>query len=137
MKGRLLGIVGDSLISFWDTIDRIPEEPDLDTVILPIGSVEQHSHHLPVGMDLIIASAVAEAVARRIHRYLLSALPISTCYGHKGKKAACGCLRRFLWNAAGYHRWSEEPGISQGDFDNQARRRFDCRSGHSRAECDI
>ena len=53
MKGRLLGIVGDSLISFWDTIDRIPEEPDLDTVILPIGSVEQHSHHLPVGMDLI------------------------------------------------------------------------------------
>ena len=35
------------------------------TIILPIGSTEQHGPHLPVGTDTMLAVAVAEAAARK------------------------------------------------------------------------
>lgn len=76
------------MISYYSIIDSISNDDTLDTVILPLGSIEQHSHHLPVGTDYLIVSALAKAVAERIHAYLLPALPISTCYEHKGKKGS-------------------------------------------------
>ena len=33
--------------------------------VLPIGSIEQHSRHLPLGTDWIAATALAHRVARR------------------------------------------------------------------------
>src|SRR4051794_23806151 len=32
-------------------------------VILPVGSVEQHGHHMPVGTDTILSAAVPQAAA--------------------------------------------------------------------------
>ena len=40
------------------------EKPDL--VIIPIGSIERHGNHLPLGTDTIIAQAVSEMVAEKL-----------------------------------------------------------------------
>jgi creatinine amidohydrolase len=59
----------------------------LDMAILPIGAVEQHGRHLPVGTDWLIAQALARRVAERLavarDVYLLPALPysLSQCHG--------------------------------------------------------
>jgi len=38
---------------------------EVDTVIVPLGSVEQHGPHLPVGTDTLIPIAIAKRVAER------------------------------------------------------------------------
>ncbi|MBE0618314.1 MAG: creatininase family protein, partial [Proteobacteria bacterium] len=46
----------------WEEVrDRIPESRE--TIILPVGSTEQHGPHLPVGTDTMVANAIAEAAA--------------------------------------------------------------------------
>ena len=37
-----------------------------DTVILPIGTIEAHGPHLPLGTDVIIPSSIAEKLAEAI-----------------------------------------------------------------------
>jgi creatinine amidohydrolase len=59
------------------------EQGNVKVAILPIGAVEQHGSHLPVGTDTIIASAVAERVAGRLDAYLLPAVAISSSIEHK------------------------------------------------------
>lgn len=59
----------------------------IDIAIVPIGAIEQHSVHLPLGTDWISAQAlsrrVAEVLARDRDVYLLPALPfsLSQCHG--------------------------------------------------------
>ena len=72
------------MISYYNTIDEIKT----DTVIIPVGSIEQHGSHLPTGTDYLIIKRVTEEVAKRLNAYLLPPLPISTCYEHKGKKGS-------------------------------------------------
>eukprot|EP01052_Picozoa_sp_SAG31_P006282 SAG31_NODE_287_length_18430_cov_8.127544_7_plen_84_part_00 len=51
---------------------RAPQLRDLAardaTVILPVGAVEQHGPHLPVQVDSLLATAVAEAAAENMHQ---------------------------------------------------------------------
>jgi creatinine amidohydrolase len=53
----------------WEEL-RVPEIDALDrertVVLLPIGSVEQHGRHLPVGTDTMLAHSVALAAAERL-----------------------------------------------------------------------
>jgi creatinine amidohydrolase len=44
--------------------------------VLPVGAVEQHGEHLPVGTDGLLAQAVCDAAAMRAHRTVLVAPPI-------------------------------------------------------------
>ena len=75
------------MLSFEKTIDEIvSQNPDL--AILPVGSIEQHGAHLPVGTDWYIATAVGRLTAERTGGYLLPALPVSTCREHMGKKGS-------------------------------------------------
>ena len=37
-----------------------------NTIILPVGSTEQHGPHLPIGTDTMVATALAESAAERI-----------------------------------------------------------------------
>jgi len=46
----------------WEEVrDRIPQS--LETIILPVGSTEQHGPHLPLGTDTLVANALAESAA--------------------------------------------------------------------------
>lgn len=62
------------------------ELPDRPTVLVPVGSVEQHGPHLPFDTDSAIAVAVADAVAVRLDGEVLVAPPIS--YGSSGEHQA-------------------------------------------------
>ena len=51
-------------LSAWSTLKttEFPAEPENTTVILPVGSMEQHGPHLPVGVDAMLVGAVAERI---------------------------------------------------------------------------
>ena len=51
--------------------------------VLPVGAVEQHGSHLPVGTDHFIASALAERVAERLDAFLLPFLSIASSIEHR------------------------------------------------------
>lgn len=72
---------------YYSTADEI-EYGNTDIAILPIGSIEQHGPHLPIGTDYLIASAFGEKIAEGLGAFLLPALPISTCREHRGKKGS-------------------------------------------------
>lgn len=55
-------------------------------VLIPVGSLEQHGPHLPLGTDTILSSRFAEGVARRLGA--LVAQPIS--YGYKSQQKSGG-----------------------------------------------
>jgi len=55
-------------------------------VILPIGSFEQHGPHLPLNVDVVIPTSLAEGVAQKIGAMVLS--PIT--YGYKSQPTSGG-----------------------------------------------
>jgi creatinine amidohydrolase len=59
-------------------------EAGRDTAILGIGSLEQHSLHLPVETDFFFASRVSREVAESLDAVLLNPLPYSTSLEHLG-----------------------------------------------------
>lgn len=68
-----------SYFSKWDEFSSI------DFAILPIGSMEQHGHHLPISTDSIIANALAEGIARHFENsFLLPLVPFSSSFEHAG-----------------------------------------------------
>ena len=75
------------MLSYKNTQPQI-EASGVDTVVIPLGSVEQHGSHLPIGTDCFTAQAVAEGVARHFNALLMPVLPITTCYEHKGTKGS-------------------------------------------------
>jgi len=62
----------------------------VDTAILPIGSIEQHGPHLPIGTDWIFADEDAKRIAKKVGNcYLLPALPYGNAQEHL---AFCGTI---------------------------------------------
>ena len=63
------------------------ESAQIDIALLPVGAIEQHSRHLPLGTDWIGVAALARRVAELLGQdrdvYLLPALPysLSQCHG--------------------------------------------------------
>jgi creatinine amidohydrolase len=55
-------------------------------VIVPVGSLEQHGHHLPLGVDMLLANAIAERVAHRIDALVAPGIP----YGYKSQPRTGG-----------------------------------------------
>jgi creatinine amidohydrolase len=67
----------------WENTFHEIEQAKPEMAILPIGSIEQHSYHLPVCTDYYAAQALAERVARELDNcYLLPALPFSCSREH-------------------------------------------------------
>jgi creatinine amidohydrolase len=56
------------------------------TAVLPVGAIEQHGRHLPVGTDLMLAEAVARELAARLDAYLLPPLAITSSIEHRRAK---------------------------------------------------
>jgi mycofactocin precursor peptide peptidase len=63
-----------------------PEIPAAATVLVPLGSTEQHGPHLPLATDTVIARAVADRAAARLTTAVLVAPAIA--YGNSGEHAA-------------------------------------------------
>ncbi len=59
-----------------------PEIPDAPLLVVPLGSVEQHGHHLPLGTDTAVACAVADAAAGSLDGALLAP---ALAYGASGE----------------------------------------------------
>jgi creatinine amidohydrolase len=53
----------------WTDIARL--EKDRVLVVCPLGSIEQHGHHLPLVTDTALVTAVAEEVEARVADRLL------------------------------------------------------------------
>ena len=59
-----------------------PDVPEAPLLVVPLGSVEQHGHHLPLGTDTSVACAVAESAAGRLDGALLAP---ALAYGASGE----------------------------------------------------
>lgn len=66
MTHDALGDGGHSWINRTYEEVRETAERDGSVLVLPVGSIEQHGHHLPVGTDTILVSAVADLAADRV-----------------------------------------------------------------------
>jgi Uncharacterized protein, putative amidase len=78
---------GIIVFSYNSTADEIVNG-NVDVVILPIGSTEQHGPHLPIATDFLIAEDIGERIAEELGALLLPVLPIATCLEHRGKKGS-------------------------------------------------
>lgn len=67
---------------------RLQQDPP--TVLLPVGSLEQHGPHLPLGTDALLSTAVSADVARRCQALVAPALS----YGYKSQPK-CGGGQHF------------------------------------------
>lgn len=61
---------------------RWPELPAAPTLLVPLGSVEQHGHHLPLSTDTSIARAAAESAVGALDGALLAP---ALAYGASGE----------------------------------------------------
>ncbi|MGY1691688.1 mycofactocin biosynthesis peptidyl-dipeptidase MftE [Geodermatophilus sp. SYSU D01105] len=59
-----------------------PELPERPLLLVPLGAVEQHGHHLPLGTDTTVACAVAEAAVDALDGVLLAP---ALAYGASGE----------------------------------------------------
>ena len=75
-------------LSWVDYQARI--EGDAPPVLLPVGALEQHGPHLPLGTDALLATSVAADAARRVGGLVAPAL----AYGYKSQPK-CGGGQHF------------------------------------------
>lgn len=68
----------------WEEITTLKESGQ-DLVILPVGATEQHSLHLPVGVDTFSTMAVAKGVSARTGFPVLPPLAYGVSLGHTSK----------------------------------------------------
>lgn len=65
------------------------KESGIRTAVLPVGSIEQHSRHLPLGTDTIIANEMSRRISMNLTdmghpNYLLPAISFATSLEHRG-----------------------------------------------------
>src|SRR5919112_1068812 len=56
---------------------------NIDTAIIPLGSVEQHGSHLPFSTDTIIVEQISKIVAQKIKIFLLPSLYYGVSFEHE------------------------------------------------------
>ncbi len=55
--------------AFADRVRRVP------AVLLPLGATEQHGHHLPLGVDILLAETLATRIAAKTGTTVLPTMP--------------------------------------------------------------
>lgn len=61
---------------------RMVNEKQIDTVILPLGSIEQHGDHLPFGTDGIIAEFISTRLGEKLNCFVLPCIYYGTSFEH-------------------------------------------------------
>jgi creatinine amidohydrolase len=67
----------------WENTFKEIEDAKPEMAILPIGAIEQHSTHLPIGTDFMMAGYVARRVASELDAFLLPAVPYGNSQEHQ------------------------------------------------------
>ena len=67
------------LLTWPEIIEAAAQEK---VVVLPIGSVEQHGHHLPLDVDVKLASSICDAAGAQAPESMLVMPPVSYGYTH-------------------------------------------------------
>jgi len=67
-----------SVENTWEEV----RDAQVDTAIVSFGSVEQHGHHLPLGVDWMIADAMARRLGEELGAYVLPAMPFGCSREH-------------------------------------------------------
>lgn len=68
----------------WPELDAALEN-GVNTVILPLGATEQHGPHLPLDTDTLLATTIAERVAKKLKKTLVApAVPVGPSKEHGG-----------------------------------------------------
>ena len=57
----------------WQAVDAALDETR--TLLVPVGSIEQHGHHLPLGVDVYMPEAIGERVAESSPALLAPSIP--------------------------------------------------------------
>jgi len=70
-----------------------------DTVVVPLGSTEQHGLHLPLGTDAILGAAMGDRVARALGNALLAPAITIGCSEHHMDFAGSLTLRKETFSA--------------------------------------
>ncbi|MFQ6096655.1 MAG: creatininase family protein [Armatimonadota bacterium] len=73
------------MVSIHNTTTEIAAS-DPDIVVIPVGAIEQHGPHLPVGTDAIVAGEVGRRLAQELGAYLLPVLAYGNSQEHLGFK---------------------------------------------------
>lgn len=66
----------------WEDIASYIETNDSPTVIVPIGSTEQHGPHLPLGVDAMQAETVSSGIAERANILMAPTIPYGDADHH-------------------------------------------------------
>ncbi|MFA5122337.1 creatininase [Zavarzinia sp.] len=72
-----------SEMTWPDFAARMAADP---VVLLPVGATEQHAHHMPLGVDQLIPTAICRLVAERIGGLVAPPIP----YGYKSQPKSGG-----------------------------------------------
>lgn len=67
----------------WRELDAATDETS--TLLLPVGSTEQHGHHLPLGVDTYVPEAIADRVAERSPCLVAPSIPYGVSPHHTFK----------------------------------------------------
>ena len=59
----------------------------MEMVMLPVGAVEQHSLHLPLNVDFLLAQEIARGVSALTGVPVLPAIPYGHSSNHRGSSA--------------------------------------------------
>jgi creatinine amidohydrolase len=74
-------------VRFWELTGQEADGADFSIMLLPVGAVERHGDHLPLGTDAMTALYVAERVAEKVRGLLLPPVWYGSCMamrGHRG-----------------------------------------------------
>ena len=70
-------------IYYLSNIDIEKWKKKSDQIIIPIGSLEQHGHHLPVSTDSIIIEYLAKNIAEKIQSLYIPAITFGISFEHE------------------------------------------------------
>lgn len=88
------------MLTMFNT-SRELSESNIETAVLPMGSVEPKGPHLPVGLDLILANRFARDFCTGKEVYLLPVFPFSTAMEARGFCGAIALQQQTLWDIIG------------------------------------
>lgn len=66
----------------WQDVERYITQQESPTVIVPIGSTEQHGPHLPLGVDAMQAETLADVIAERSTSLVAPTIPYGDANHH-------------------------------------------------------